>query len=65
MNNLILFNFGAFLFFQSVVISEIIDLKKNYDWYRKDQIMTSIMRIGGFNFMNAYNIICIINYNNL
>ena len=61
-NNLIFFNFGMFFYFGGGMISEIINLKDNYKWYRKEQIIPSIMRITGLTFINAYNIYNIINY---
>jgi len=62
MNNLIYLNFGIFFYFGSGMISEIINLKNSYKWYNKEQIITSIMRITGLTFMNAYSIYNIINY---
>ena len=62
MNNLIIWNFGMFFDFGSGMISEIINLKNNYNWYRKEQIIPSIMRITGLTFVNAYSVYNIINY---
>lgn len=62
MNNLIYLNFGMFFYFGSGMISEIINLKNSYKWYNKEKIITSIMRITGLTFMNAYCIYYIINY---
>lgn len=62
MNNFIILNFGAFIYFGGGIIREIIHLKNNYNWYRKKQIIPSIMSITGLTFMNAYSIYYIINY---
>ena len=64
MNNFIIWNFGMFFYFGSGMISEIINLKNNYNWYNKKQIIPSIMRITGLTFMNALrsSIYYIINY---
>lgn len=61
MNNFIIWNFGMFFYFGSGMISEFIILKNNYNWYRKEQIIPSIMRITGLTLINSYSVYNIIN----